>query len=298
MGERTLAPRIDVLATGLKYPEGPVWHGPHDVTFVELAGQRVQRWTPAGLTVVATIGGAPNGATLGRDGALYLANNGGLAPSSLETMWFADDGVTGRLQRLTLDGKVEDLAVDLPGPEPHRPNDLRFGPDGSLYYTDPGNWEVFPDRQAYLGGAVCRLDQDGKARVFAPLGEFPNGLAFSPDWRRLFVAQSMNGTVQVFDLADRQPRPSRFCRVPAGAPDGITFDTAGRLYVASSLAADGGDAIFIYGPSGDLETTYHLPAGSDPTNLCLGDDGLYVTLGLGGQLVFIAHPARPAPLLP
>lgn len=293
-----MRPRIELLASGLRYPEGPVRHGVRDVTFVELAGQRIQRWSDGDLAVVASLGGAPNGATLGADGALYVANNGGLAPASPSAMWFADDGVSGRLQRVSLDGAVEDLAVHLPGPATHRPNDLRFGPDGWLYYTDPGNWEVFPDRTDYEGGAVCRMGPDGGVDLFASLDEFANGLAFTPDWRRLFVAQSMNGRIQSFDLLDPEHRAVEFCRIPAGAPDGIAFDIEGRLYVAGSLAADGGDAIYIYEPDGTLGTTLELPRGSDPTNLCLGDDGIYVTLGLGGCLVFIHHPAEPAPLLP
>jgi sugar lactone lactonase YvrE len=298
-GRGDVDPGFDVLASGLGYPEGPVWHGPRDVTFVELRSQRIQRWRGGLVEPLASPGGAPNGATLGADGALYVANNGGIAPLTFEELWRANDGVTGRIQRVTLDGACEDWATGLPGPEPRRPNDLRFGPDGYLYYTDPHNWEELPDRDRYGGGIVCRIGPDRHAEVVIALDEFPNGLAFSPDWRRLFVAQSANGKVQVMDLAGPQAlTPREFCQVPAGAPDGITFDAAGRLYVAGSLAADGGDAVYVYGPDGVFEQAYQLPAGSDPTNLCLGDGGIYVTLGLAGLLIFIPHSAEPAALLP
>jgi sugar lactone lactonase YvrE len=290
---------IDILAEGLAYPEGPVWLGPEDVAFVELGAQRICRWQSGHLAEIARTGGSPNGATLGQDGRIYVANNGGIAPLALDELWFASDGVTGRIQRVSLDGEVDDLATDLPGPPPCRPNDLRFGPGGALYFTDPHNWEALPDRSRYRGGSICRLLPDGTIDVVVALNEFPNGLAFALDWTQLFVAQSANGCVQVFHINDGVlSDPTVFCRLPRGAPDGIAFDTEHRLYVAGSLAADGGDAIFIYGPDGSLDVTYDLPTGSDPTNLCIGDGGIYVTCGLAGRLIFIRHPALPAPLLP
>lgn len=302
---------FDVLATGLIYAEGPVWHGPRDVTFVELGAQRIQRWRDGQVDLVAVTGGAPNGATLGPDGKLYIANNGGLYPLDVDRLAHADDGMTGRIQRVSLDGFVEDLLTSLPRPTPWRPNDLRFGPDGCLYFTDPGNWEAFTDRTPYQGGALCRVridgagahtsatDRAGGAEVVREFGDFPNGLAFSPDWSRLYLAHSASGMVQVMSFDDGEIGPARpFCKVPEGGPDGITFDSEGRLYVCGSVSDDGGDAIYIYRPDGDLEVRYDLPHDSDPTNLCLGDGGIYVTLGLGGGLIFIRHDAEPAPLLP
>jgi sugar lactone lactonase YvrE len=140
---------------------------------------------------------------------------------------------------------------------------------------------------------------DHSVEMVGRLGEFPNGLAFSIDWTQLFVAQSASGCVQMLDFRDGAlGSPVLFCRLPRGAPDGITFDREGQLYVAGSLAADGGDAIFIYAPDGQLALTYELPPGSDPTILCICDGGIYVTCGLAGRLVFIPHAAEPAPLLP
>lgn len=294
---------FDVLATGLVYAEGPVWLGPRDVVFVELGSQRVQRWRDGTLELLARPGGAPNGATLGPDGRLYVANNGGLYPRTPDLLARADDGLTGRLQRISLAGVIENLVTTFPWPAPWRPNDLRFGPDGWLYFTDPGNWEAFIEHTPYAGGALCRASFSGdridQVEVVRPFGDFPNGLAFSPDWRRLFLAHSTNGVVQVMDFEDGRLGPAEtFCKVPEGGPDGITLDSVGRLYIAGSVADDGGDAIYVYTPDGELETRYDLPHHSDPTNLCIGDGGIYVTLGLGGQLIFIRHDAQPAPLLP
>src|SRR5262249_2920050 len=114
-----------VLATGLQFPEGPVWLGPRRVAFTEIRGQCVSLWHDGARTRVARTGGGANGATLGPDGAPYVANNGGLALGH-EGRWIAPDAFPGRIQRVTLAGEVSDVAIDLPGAPPNRPNDLCF----------------------------------------------------------------------------------------------------------------------------------------------------------------------------
>ncbi|TMB48284.1 MAG: SMP-30/gluconolactonase/LRE family protein, partial [Deltaproteobacteria bacterium] len=168
-----------VLATGLQFPEGPVWLGPRRVAFTEIRGQCVSLWHDGALARVARTGGGANGATLGPDGALYVANNGGLSLGH-EGRWIAPDAIPGRIQRVTLAGEVSDVAVELPGAPPNRPNDLCFGPDGLLYYTDPHNWEEL----AKLGvGRVGRTTLDGRVELVADIPAFPNGIAFGPDDR-------------------------------------------------------------------------------------------------------------------
>lgn len=290
---------FEVLVSDCKLAEGPVLLGRRDVSFVELGSQRIRRWRDGQVTLIAMPGGAPNGATLGHDGALYVANNGGISPLSMDEFWRANDGVTGRIQRVDLDGRIKDVVTELPGPQPWRPNDLRFGPDGLLYFTDPHNWEDLrgADPGLYGGGSVCRV-RDGHAEIVAQIDQFPNGLAFSPDGARLFVAQTQSHKVLVMEMAEGAfGEPEVFCTLPKGGPDGMAFDTMGRLWVCAALDNDGGQGIFAYTPDGHLDVALDLPAQSDPTNLCIGDGGIYVTLGRAGALIFVAQDVEPAPLL-
>ena len=277
-----------VLATGLQFPEGPVWLGTRRVAFTEIRGQCVSLWHDGTLARVARTGGGANGATLGPDGALYVANNGGLALGH-EGRWTAPDAIPGRIQRVTLAGEVSDVAVRLPGAPPNRPNDLCFGPDGLLYYTDPHNWEDL----ANLGvGRVGRTTLDGRVELVAEIPAFPNGIAFGPD-DRLYVAQSVTQKILVMD-AKPGATPAVYATLPRGYPDGFCFDAAGRLYAAGSL----GDVVLVFEPDGEVRDIVEMGAGSEPTNCCLGDGALYVTLAGTGQLVALDMPVEPLPLYP
>lgn len=281
--------RHTVVATGLEFPEGPVWLGPRRVAVTEIRGQCISLWEDGTLRRrVAWTGGGANGATLGPDGALYVANNGGLSLGH-EGQWRAADPIDGRIQRVTLDGAVSDVATALPGDPPHRPNDLCFGPDGLLYFTDPHNWEDLPDVKP---GRVARTTLDGAVELLAVVPQFPNGIAFGPD-DRLYVAQSMTQALLVMDAAPGAT-PVEFAKLPAGFPDGFCFDAAGRLYVAGSL----GDVVVIFEPDGRVADTIAMGEGSEPTNCCLGDGVLYVTLSGPGELATLPIDAAPLALYP
>src|SRR5690348_15830438 len=96
----------------------------------------------------------------------------------------------GRVARTTLDGKVA-----LPGYAPNRPNDICFGPEGLLYYTDPHNWE---DPPVVKPGRVARTTLDGNVELLAIVPPVPNGIAFGVN-DRLYVAQCMTQKILVMD---------------------------------------------------------------------------------------------------
>ena len=277
-----------VLAEGLDFPEGPVWLAPERVAVTEIRGQCVSLWDHGRVSRLAFTGGGANGATLGPDGALYVANNGGLSLGH-EGKWTAPEPIAGRIQRLTLDGAVTDVATNLPGTPPNRPNDLCFGPDGLLYFTDPHNWE---DLRNLGVGRVTRTTLDGRVELVAAVPSFPNGIAFGPD-DRLYVAQTMLQRIVVMD-ARVGASFTEYCRLPRGYPDGFCFDANGRLYVAGSL----GDVLVSFEPDGRVREVIEMGKGSEPTNCCLGDGRLYVTLAGRGQLIALEMDAEPLALYP
>ena len=280
---------LRVVAEGLRFPEGPTALGDGSFAVVEMQGEAVARVDADGsVAPLGDLGGGPNGSALGSDDAVYVANNGGLSASATG-YWHAPREFDGCVQRVDSDGTVSVIGGGLPGEPPHRPNDLCFAPDGSLLVTDSANWE---DMRNLNPGHVLRIEGDGTARSIAEIPALPNGIAFGADGR-LYVAQSLTRKILAYDWSDGElGEPSTHCRLEEGMPDGFCFDAAGNLYVCGSI----GHAVHVHDPSGALVETIETGPGSQPTNCCLFDGSLFVTLAIPGRLVAIDVEAEPLPL--
>lgn len=283
------APRV--LAWGLGFPEGPVYLGDASVAFTEIRGQCVTRYANGSTELVAKTGGGANGATRGADGAIWVANNGGLSLGQ-SGYWKLDPLLDGRIQKV-LDGSCVAVAADLPGELPHRPNDLCFGPDAKLYFTDPRNWEDLANLKV---GRIWRLDPaTGDADVLADVPLFPNGIAFGRDPSRLYVAQTMGMKLLEFEWSpDGLGEPREWATLPAGFPDGFCFSADGDCYACGAT----GDVIQVFAPDGSLKESIEFPKGTDPTNACLGDGTLYVTGSTSGELLAFDIGVEALPLFP
>jgi gluconolactonase len=253
-----------VVASGLEFPEGPVWiDGERALYCVEIGAGRIARCTFDGSSSgqverIAQTGGGPNGATLGRDGALYVTQNGGMR---------RHDRVTPGILRVTRDGQVSTVAHEVAGLALEGPNDLAFAPDGQLYFTDPrGASDPIKNQNP---GRIFRWDLAAqRGELLLELGPvFPNGIACDAHGT-LYWSESFSRRV----MALRDGTPTVIIELPERHfPDGFCFDSQGRLYVASTWA----HCVTVI-EHGEIVDRYMCNDGM-PTNCCFGGTDLYVT---------------------
>jgi gluconolactonase len=292
--------KIRELATGLLFPEGPVALDDGSVLLVEIARGTLSRVTTDGrVQVVADLGGGPNGAAIGADGAVYICNNGGFEwtrdPGNfLRPIGQAHNYSGGRIERVNLNtGRAERLYDNVDGIGLRGPNDLVFDGHGGFWFTDLGKGR---HRDLDRGGVFyARADGSAIQEVIYPMMT-PNGIGLSPDGQRLYVAETQTGRVWAFDIE----APGVVKKLPFPAPNGGTLlagmstfrlfdslavDSGGNVCVASLFEAgitvippDGGPSHLV--PMPDLYTT----------NICFGGKDrrtAYVTLSGTGKLIAI-----------
>lgn len=255
----------EIVAKDLGFPEGPVWLS-GSLYFVEVGAGRIARFTPErGVARIAQTGGGPNGATLGPDGALYVTQNGGMR---------REGRVTPGILRVTLDGEVETITSEVAGTRLEGPNDLAFGPDGRLYFTDPRG-AADPSTNANPGRIFAWDLAAGRGELLVELGAvFPNGIAFAADGTLLWT-ESFTRRV----MALRNGRPELVVELPQRHfPDGFCVGADGRLYVASTYA----HCVAVI--EGSEVVDRYLCGDGMVTNCCFAGTDLYVTESRHGAL--------------
>jgi gluconolactonase len=273
--------RIEKLAGGFQFAEGPIWFSDGRLWFSDVTGNVVRQWTPDGkVTEILRPGGydkndmppgsfiGPNAMIPDKDGFVLLCQHG-----------------NHRIVRLGKDLKVTPVVETFEGKRLNSPNDLVYKSDGSLYFTDPPygliKQDEDPAKELKFNG-VFRLS-GGKLQVMVRDLTRPNGLAFSPDEKTFYVANSdeKRKIWMRYDVAaDGTLKNGRvFFDVAAvaedGNPDGMKVDRQGNLY----CAGPGGVWVF----SADGKHLGTIKPGEIPSNCAWGDDGrsLYITARTG-----------------
>ena len=299
-GAGDAAPRI--LATGLRFPEGPVWMRDGSVVLVEIARGTITRVAGDGTqSVLATPGGGPNGLAVGPDGAFYCCNNGGFVWTQvaglLRPTMQAADYEGGWIERIDPDNGTVRRLYDRCGE--HRlcgPNDIVFDRQGGFYFTDLGKTRA---RDRDHGGVYyARADGSQIVEIAYPVLT-PNGIGLSPDGGTLYVAETETARLWAFDLAApgevrRQPFPSPHGgRLVCGLGgyqrfDSLALDRQGNICVATLVSG----CITVIAPDGRVLRQVPLPD-LWVTNICFGGPDLrtaYVTLSGTGRLASMPWP--------
>ena len=293
------ATRIEKLADGFLFTEGPVWHPDGYLLFSDPNANTIYRWSDAeGVSVYRAKSGyagvdvheygqpGSNGLTLDAAGRLTLAEHG-----------------RRRISRLERNGVVTVLADRLDGRRLNSPNDLVYRSDGALYFTDPpfGLPRFFDDPRKELPSSGVFLLKDGTLRRVADELTGPNGIAFSPDERFLYVSNwdaKRKVVLRYVVAADGTlASPSVFFDVTSlpgdEALDGVKVDTEGNVYVS----APGG--VWILSPEGRHLGTIQV-TDERPANFAWGDaDGktLYMTAHSGLYRIRLGIPGIRPPLV-
>jgi gluconolactonase len=258
----------EVVATGLEVPEGPVLLPDGRVAFVEQIRGRVSVYDGTGVSTLSESAGSPNSVTFGHgDGYLYAAQNGGVVGD-----WRSTNPTAPGIERISLDGEVTRVASEVSGITLKAPNDLVFGPDGRLYFTDPSEG-YDPDNKRETN-RLFALDASGGEVLIELPPSYTNGLAFTADDQLVWV-ESYNRAVCVLDGGARR----ELCILPEDhVPDGLDVAVDGRLFITTVMS----HGITVVSPDGEVLDLIELDGDALPTNCCFDGSALWVTdFGVG-----------------
>jgi gluconolactonase len=273
--------KIEKLADGFGFTEGPVWvhsGGLPYLIFSDIPANVINKWTPDGKVSVFLEKSGFTGADPGDAGYQFLSGH------TMVTL-YGSNGITldkqGRVTycthgdrdvvRLEENGKRTVLADRFEGKRLNSPNDLVYKSDGSLYFTDPpfGLRKLADDPKKELPFAGVYLLAEGKLSVVSKDFPSPNGLAFSPDEKYLYVDDSFTKTYWRFDvqpdgtLTNKKLLIDASSSIEDGGPDGMKVDKQGNIYAA------GPGGVWVLTPDGKHLGTIRPP--ENPANLAWGD---------------------------
>ena len=292
--------KLEIVAEGLLFPEGPVVCSDGSIVVVELRGQKISRVSPDGkITLFSNAGGGPNGLAVGPDGFFYHCNNGGNRyikghPSGMGPHPDYKFGYVQRIDPKTGEAKL--LYKKANGRMLSAPNDLVFDKKGGFYFTDLG--KRMPTHKV-LGGLYYALPDGSKIVEVAYPILSPNGCGLSPDGKTIYVAETDTARLWAFDIVGPgkiKPAPKytpHSGRIIGGLGGKAKFDSLkvlanGNIVVATLVEG----CLTEFNPAGKVVRSVKLPD-SHVTNLAFGGADMrtaYITLSGTGRLGVMRWP--------
>jgi gluconolactonase len=262
---RIVLAAVERLATGFRFTEGPVWFGDHRcLLFSDIPNNRIMRWDEqtGAVSVFRSPSNFTNGNARDRKGRLVSCEHG-----------------TRRVTRTEHNGRITVLADSYEGKPLNSPNDVVVKSDGTIWFTDPafgisGDYEGNRAAAELPTNLYCFDARSGRLSVAADDLLSPNGLAFSPDEKQLYVVQSRatpHRNIVAYDVVDDGSRLKRqrvLIDCGPGIPDGLRCDEDGNLWCGWGMGDPELDGVMVFSPQGERIGRIRLPERC--ANLCFG----------------------------
>ncbi len=270
--EEIVASEVRKLADGFRFTEGPVWHREGYLLFSDIPAHHIVKWVRReGTSVWRENSGNSNGLTFDLQGRLIACEHG-----------------NRRVSRTEKDGKITVIADRYQGKRLNSPNDCVVRSDGMIFFTDPPYGVRTEEKELSFHG-VYRIMPGKDLILLSDDFDRPNGLAFSPDEKILYIADSsQRNHIRSFKVDEDGSLKEGKVFVEIGTPDGIKVDSEGNLYTTSR------EGVVVFNPAGKRIAVIEVP--EQPANCAFGGRNnkvLFITARTGVYAVRVNIPGAP-----